>query len=331
MKKFRKIEDRKEWQELLNKVLFKTFFHTLEWEEFLEKNFNWLRFDRYLYKDEVILSLAKYRIFGKEKLISHPFCEYGGPLSLKNEIDGFSFKKDLFENFKNPFKISFHPYLPKYFKNLQLKEPDSSRDAYFIENFDKKTPDQILSSFRKNLRYLIKKTQDKNLVIKRCETKEELQTFYNLYLKTIKKHQSIPYPASFFKFFLENRGEIRLAKFKNKIIAGSLFLFYAGFIHYFLNASHEKFKRLNVNHLILWNQIESWAGKNYQVFDLGGTKRGSSLEIFKRGWGAQRYPIFELRNYLVEKFKQSKLRNIFDFLPTFLIKEFSPYLLKYKL
>src|SRR3989338_9048203 len=102
--KFIKITDKNEWQVLLDKVLFKTFFHFLEWEEFLEKSFKCLKFERYVYNEECLLSLA--RVGGK--LISHPFCEYGGPLPLTEKIDGEFFRRDLFSEFKGCIRISFH-------------------------------------------------------------------------------------------------------------------------------------------------------------------------------------------------------------------------------
>src|SRR3989339_1042598 len=109
--KFSKIDNKQEWQDLLKKVLFKTFFHSWEWEEFLEKNFPWLKFERYNYQNQALLSLARVKIFGKEKLISHPFCEYGGPLPLVDKINAGDFKQDLFSEFKDPIRISFHPRL----------------------------------------------------------------------------------------------------------------------------------------------------------------------------------------------------------------------------
>jgi len=332
MNLFLKIENRNRWKELLEKALFKTFFHSLEWEEFLEKNFDWLRFERYLYKDQLLLSLARYKIFGKERLISHPFCEYGGPLPLRDEIDGREFKKDIFLNFKEPFKISFHPQTPKYFKEFGLKEPDSSRDSYFIENIDKKNEEEIYSSFRKTLRHSIKTAQNQNLEIKVCDNEEELKVFYKLYLKTVKRHKTIAYPFSFFQYFLgSKKAQIVLAKSDKKIIAGSVFLFYDKFLHYFLNASDQNYKEKRANYLILWSQIKGYIGKNYQTFDLGGTGRGSSLEIFKQGWGVKKYPIFELKNFSEAGLKKSKLRNAFGILPSFLLEKISPYFLKFKL
>ena len=329
--KFTKIENKEEWQALLDKVLFKTFFHFLEWEDFLEKNFKWLKFERYLYQDKALLSLARVRVLGKEKLISHPFCEYGGPLPLVENIDGEQFRKDLFLEIKDPTKVSFHPRLLNYFKNF--KGEGNQRTAYFIENFGQKTKEALWQNLRKTTRHEIKKAQDQNLQIKKCETKKEISSFYDLYIKSAKKHRVPAYPFSFFNYFLNSpNSEIILAEHKNKIIAGSVFLFYDKFIHYFLNASDEKYKNLGANHLVLWSQVQNYLGKNFQVFDFGGTRIGSSLETFKRGWGGKEYPIFELTDYLKKsKLRDSKLRNIFGFLPPFLIKKLSPCLLKYKL
>lgn len=316
--KFIKIDNKKEWQDLLNKVLFKTFFHSIEWEEFLEKNFRWLRFERYLYQDQALLSLARVR----GKLISHPFCEYGGPLPLVEEVDGEKFKKYLFSEFQTPLRISFHPHLLDFFQNVTGSDPVTlGRMTYFTEG-----PPNL----RKTTRHEIKKAQNQDLQVKKCAEKKELEDFYNIYIKSAKKHKIPVYPFSFFSYFLDfQNSEILLAKFKDRIIAGSVFLFYDKFVHYFQNAVDEKYKNLGANYLILWNQIQN---KDSRIFDFGGTRIGSSLEIFKKGWGGKEYPIFELSNLPSEnRLRESKLRNIFGLLPPFLIKKLSPHLLKYKI
>lgn len=325
--KFLKINDEKQWQNLLAKSLFKTFFHKPEWEKFLENQFKWLKFEHYYYQNSALLSLARVKILGKEKLVSHPFCEYGGPLFLTSQPDFEEFKKDLFHSFQEPLKINFHPQI------LNLNQIKSQRVTFWLENLQHKTKDQIWSSFRKTLRHSIKKAQKQNIEIKKCANKQALKAFYNLYIKSVKKHQVPAYPFPFFEHFLDSPdSEIILAQYNNKIIAGSVFLFYDKFVHYFLNAADEKHRNLGANYLILWQQIQGCLGKNYQVFDFGGTRINSSLEVFKRGWGGKEYSISELTNYSQkDKLRDSKLRIIFGFLPSFLIKKLSPYLLKYKL
>jgi hypothetical protein len=332
MQSFRKIEDKKEWKELLGRALFKTFFHELEWEEFLEREFKWLKFERFLYKEDVLISFAKYKIRGKERLVSHPFCEYGGPLPLKSSIDGSQFKKDLFNEFRSSFKIKIHPMLTSYFIGFGLKEPHSVIDTYLIDSISTKSQEEVFASFRKTLRHSIKKSESHTIEIKECETEAELADFYGLYLKTCKKNKTIAYPLSFFKYFLNSDySNIVLAKKDKKVIAGSIFLYYDGYIHYYLNTSDKRHRYLRTNYLILWTKIRNSLLNKYKIFDLGGTGRGSNLEVFKTGWGAKRYPVFELKNYQSDGFKKSKLRNLYSLLPISLVKKISPSLLKYKL
>ena len=319
--KFLKIDDEQQWQALLTKTLFRTFFHNPEWESFLESQFKWLKFEHYNYQDRALLSLA--RINGK-KLISHPFCEYGGPLPLVDKIDGGEFKQDLFSEFKDPMRISFHPQILNYLQNDHKAILDfSGRVSYWVEgSFD----------LRKTTRHEIEKAGANKLQIEKCRDLKDLQNFYDLHIKSAKKHCIPAYPFSFFEYFTGSPdSEIILAKKDGRVVAGSIFLFYDKFSHYFQNAVDEKYKNLGANYLILREQINKSLAKN-QVFDFGGTRIGSSLEVFKKGWGGKEHPIFELKNYREESsLRQSKLRNIFNWLPPFLIKKLSPSLLRYKL
>lgn len=329
MSKYQKIENQEQWQKLLDGALFKTFFHKLEWENFLEQQFKWLKFERYNYQDKLLLSLARAKIGRKEKLISHPFCEYGGPLLLHKEIDFEQFKKDLFEQFKEQVKISFHP---KNCPRTGLGQLKSGRNTYFIEDFDKKSEEQLWQGLRKTLRHSIRKAEKSGMEIKECADKKELKDFYKLYLKIAKKNKAPAYPFCFFEYFLgADDVEIVLAKYNSKIIAGSIFLFYDKFIHYFINASDKKYRNICPNYLIIWEQIKKYLGKDIQVFDFGGTREDSPLAIFKRGWGGSTYPILELKNYQEKPGKKHGLaRKIWGNLPIAAIKLLSPHMLKYK-
>lgn len=322
--KFLKIVDKKEWQNLLSKVLFKTFFHNLEWEEFLEKQFNWLKFERYIYKNDCLLSLARV----DKKLISHPFCEYGGPLPLVEKIDGLAFQKDLFEEFKIPLKISFHPKLLDYFKGYD--DNQSQRETYLLEQIQSLNPENIGD---RNRRRAVKTAQESGLTCQKCEKIDDLKTLYNFYVKSLKKHRALVYPFSFFEFFFQNpNAEILLVKKEKKIVGGNIFLFYDKIIHSFLCGFDEKYRKLGAHSLVLWLEFRRKQKEGFKAFDFGATKKSSSLSNFKSRWGAKPYPVFELKNYTGSpRLKDSFLRDVWSYLPSFLIKKLSPHLLKYKL
>lgn len=326
--KFTKITDKNQWQGLLDKVLFKTFFHFWEWEEFLESQFKWLKFERYLYdKNTLLLSLARVG----NKLISHPFCEYGGPLPLVSKIDGRVFQKHLFEEFRTPFKISFHPKLLDYFEGMEF--PENQRETYLFENLDSKTAEDLWRSMDRNRHRAIKMAESHGFEIKRCQSPEDLRKLYTLYIKNLKKHKTPAYPFSFFEFFLKNhKAEIVLVKKDDELAGGNIFLFYDKIIHSFLCGFDKKYKNLGAHSLVLWEEIKKAGKVGFPTFDLGATRKDSLIGDFKERWGARSFAIYELKNYSAEsKLRESKLRTIYGLLPAFLIKKLSPYLLKYKL
>jgi len=312
MRNFQKI-DKKEYIELFNKALFKTFFHSLEWHEFLEKKFSWLKFEYYLYKNSSLFVLGRVG----NKLISLPFCEYGGPLLLKENLGDFN--KDVLKEFKN-IKIKFHP------KVFNKGESDILTHWIDLKSITEK---ELFNSFRKTLKHSIKNA-NKDIKIKKCSNLKELKQFYNLYVKNLKRKKTIPYPYFVFKF-LFNKSDMLLAWYKGKIICGNLFLHYDKFVHYFFSASDVKYKKLGASYLVLWGKIKSLIGKDV-IFDFGAAPKGSSLEIFKLGWRGKEYPIIQLGTKRSEEnLRSSRLRNIYGLLPRVIIKKISPYLIKYRL
>jgi len=328
MKNFKKIK-KSEVKQLLNKALFKTFFHSLEWQDFLEEEFKWLKFEYWLYKkDEALL------IFGKigDKLISLPFCEYGGPLLFKEKVDFEEFKKDVLKEFDN-IKIKIHPQilLMCEAKLHTLRELASPISTYWI-NLKDKSEKELLSSFRKTLRHSIKNSQKSGLRVEKCENTRDLKAFYNLCVANLKRKKTVPYPFSVIKFLYNSPvSELLLFKHKEKVIAGDMFLSYGKFVHYFISASDYKYRNLGANYLILWEKIKNLVDKDI-TFDLGASPKGSALEIFKRGWRGKEYPILQLGIKRSEEgLRLSKLRNIYGLLPNFVIKKLSSYLIKYRL
>jgi len=83
---FRTINNKSDWEQLLSQASFHTFFHNPLWEAHLENTFSWMRFEHYVWRDQALLSVARCRYLGKEKVVSHPFCEYGGAATNRQGI-----------------------------------------------------------------------------------------------------------------------------------------------------------------------------------------------------------------------------------------------------
>jgi hypothetical protein len=319
MKNFRKI-NKEEYKKFLDKALFKTFFHSPEWQEFLEKEFKWLKFEHYLYKNQVLLSFGRVG----DKLISLPFCGYGGPLPLKENPNIEQFEKDVLKEFEN-IKIKFHP-------RIKPGNSDSEVSTHWVEDLKNLNADDLFASFRKTLRYSIKNAENQGMEIKKCYNLKELERFYDLYLINLKRKKTIPYPINIFKFLFNcPNAEILLAIYREKIIAGDLFVHYDKFVHYLFSAADYKYRNLGPSYLILWEKMKSLCGQD-KIFDLGAAPKGSDLEIFKKGWRGKEYPILQIGTKRSEEgLRSSKLRKIWGLLPNFVVRKFSSFLIKYRL
>lgn len=333
--KFLKVENREEWTKLLDRVLFRTFFHLLDWEDFLEKEFKWLKFERYIWSasgGQALISLARIKVGKKEKLVSHPFCEYGGPLPLVAQIDGRQFSQDILEYFKNTsLKISFHPKLLDYFHDLPATETE--RETYFFENLDTLSASAIWDKLDRNRRRSINAAKEQGFEVVKCKNSSELKELYDLYVQNLKRHKALPYPFSFFNlFFLHPRAEIMIVKSRDSIVGGNIFLFYDKMAHSFLCGFRETDKKQGAHSLALWEEIQKAKDVGFSILDLGGTRKGTGIGDFKSRWGAKAHHIYELKNYSsASRLKKSFIRDLWSFMPISLIKILSPHLLKYKL
>ncbi len=256
-------------------------------------------------------------MLGKEKIVSHPLCEYGGPLPLKEGVDYSRAENDFIKEFGSSARMRFHPYV--------RAGSTGNLSTFWIENYSKKTVDDLWRGLRKTLRQEIRSGEGQDIYIEDCGSKVELKQFYGIYLDTVRRHKNIPLPFAVFKFLYDGAvdADILLAKKDGRVLGGSAFLFYKPFIHYFLSANDREFKKYNIGHLILWSAMQSYKNnEGYDYFDLGGTRKGSSLEIFKRGWGTKEYLIHEIGGS-GKGSTNSSWRNILGLIPPPFMKRFA--------
>lgn len=332
---FREIKDRGEWQGLLSQALFQTFFSQVEWEDFLVKQFKWLSFEHYQYKDELLLSLAKVGRSDNARFVSYPFGEYGGFLPQKNNLNIERFAQEMLSCFGEA-RVKLHPALWQ-FCSAPSPKADWLRPnlrSFWLEGLDKKSQAEVFSSFRKTLRHSIIKSQSNGLVWRECSSEKELNDFYRLYIKTTKRKATVAFPYDFFVHFYQNNNRVKivLVFFQDKLINGAVFLFYDKFVHYFIGANDEHYQRLGGNYLLLWQEIKNNLSKDIEVFDFGASAPGSSLEVFKSGWGGAFQEIYEITNSPQSSISHSKTaRKLWGLLPGRAIECLSPYLIKFTL
>lgn len=142
---------------------------------------------------------------------------------------------------------------------------------------------------RNCIRYAIKHGVD----VAPAETREERQTFYEIYSTWCASKNTHCYPfATEERAFNEGVSNRRLflARDSGKIIAGSVFRFFpGGLIEYSRNSSLPEYQILKPNDLLVWRAVEWACEEGFTLLSMGGSHR------FLREFGGAMVPIIRYR------------------------------------
>lgn len=253
---------------------------------------------------------VKSMLFGN-RLISLPFCEYGGPF-LRPDV--------------KPEKI---PEVAKRLLNaandlaaklsvdyIELRHPPIASESVFIgrgyNKFQSYVTFQInltrekmhaWASLNKKTRNAVRKSQKSGLQVEDVNEPDQLNSYYTLYLQTQKRLGSPPHSDKLFQnlfsaFSANKRMRMILAMHQGKPVAGITLSLSGNSIFWWNNVSDMKHRNLNPTNLLLWNTIEWGIENGYKTMDLGRTRKFSTIYDFKRRWGGEEEPLIDYVRFL---------------------------------
>jgi hypothetical protein len=281
-----------EWDDLVLDTESYSFFHCRAWAEVLNHSYSYKPYYFALFSGPRILGLIpvleiKSLLTGKRG-VSLPFSDFCEPIILeKNRF------KELFEGVINVGNKFGWRYLEirgggRWFDNVRPSSQYLGHRIALNGNID-----QLLSDCRKSTQRNIKKALKAGVECETVQSISAVKEFFHLNCITRKRHGLPPQPFSFFKniyhyIIAKNLGNIVLASYKNRIIAGAVFFHFGNKAIYKFGASEIEYQHLRANNLIMWNAIKWYSQNGYQVFDMGRTETNNNgLNQFKSGWGTQ--------------------------------------------
>lgn len=162
---------------------------------------------------------------------------------------------------------------------LELRKPEEE----IFKNFHPKTRYNIKLAERKKVRILLMTNESKTI-----------REFYKLVQKTSKRNKLHPYPEEYYRKMLEIKGkdlksELFLAKYKNKVIAGNIIIFFGQRATYLHGASDYKYRALMAPHFLQWRQIMEAKKRGCKEYDFWGIDetRWPGLTRFKKSFGGR--------------------------------------------
>ncbi|MHA1380882.1 MAG: lipid II:glycine glycyltransferase FemX [Candidatus Helarchaeota archaeon] len=283
----------KRWQSFIKKSSLATIFHHPAWIQLLDKCYGYHSFIFALVNsdNQIVAGMPFTKVNSSltgRRWVSLPFTDYCQALYYNYE----EFSK-LIEYLIYYYNIGAIPKLEV--RGELLANPlIYSYSGYVIHKLKLDSNiKKIVNNFSHMHQRNIKIAQKKGLYIEWGNKEKHIQAFYNLHLQT-RRHQGAPIqPLKFFKLLKDiildqGLGFILLARYKDKYLAGAIFLTWRNMLIYKYGASCRKELKFRPNNFIFYNAIRWGCENGYTLFDMGRTKiTNIGLRNFKNGWGSE--------------------------------------------
>ncbi len=156
---------------------------------------------------------------------------------------------------------------------------------------------EVTSRFASSVRRAIRKGEKSALVTRMDCSRAAVLEFYELHVRTRRRHGIPPQPLSFFLNIHESilkpgRGFLVLARRESKPVAAAVFFQWGKNALYKFGASDETLQEFRGNNIVIWEGIRFLVQQNAESLHFGRTSLDNNgLRQFKLSWGAEEKPI----------------------------------------
>ena len=150
--------------------------------------------------------------------------------------------------------------------------------------------EHLFARFAGSVRRAIRRALKMGVTTEITGSLESLSLFYDLHLRTRRRHGLPPQPMRFFRsiheeFMKNGLGFVVSARSASRPIAAAVFLRLGGKALYKYAASDERYQELRGNDLVMWEGIKFLAPEGVRTLHLGRTSfEDEGLRRFKLGW-----------------------------------------------
>jgi FemAB-related protein (PEP-CTERM system-associated) len=278
-----------------------TLFHLIAWKRAIEREFGFE--SRYLLAENngqihgvLPLFFSSNWVQGRT-LISTPFAVYGGICS-DNATASLALRE-----------AACRTATEESVNYLELREPHRALGEGFLTKelyvtFEQqlpRDPEQLLRTFPKDTRYMIRKGQKSGL--RSVDAGAQLDTFYEIYAQSVRNLGTPVFSKSFFQILLDEFGEaaeILTVWNASKAIAAVLSFRFRDAILPYYGGSLLEGRRFAANNFMYWEVFRNACERGFKTFDFGRSKVGTGSYFFKTQWNMRERPL-PYQFYLVRR------------------------------
>jgi lipid II:glycine glycyltransferase (peptidoglycan interpeptide bridge formation enzyme) len=278
-----------DWDSFVVQFPNHTVFHSSAWARVLQKSYNYTAC-YFAVSDNTSLSAALPLMeirspFTGKRGVSLPFTDSVSSLTRNAGNAEHLFQEAVQHGQKAGWKYIELRDAGKFAADQKLFGRYCTHDLDLIPGEQK-----LYNNLRNSTRRNIKTAQKQGVRIHISRSADCLKEFCRLNCITRKKHGVPPQPDKFFQkvhehLLLKNQGFVALAMYRQKPIAGAVYLHFGKSALFKYGASHPDYLFLRPNNLVMWEAIRWYAGRGFRTMNFGRTDpENKGLLQFKHGW-----------------------------------------------
>ena len=280
------LENPQEWDNLMQRCPDSVAFHSIAWMDSLNSSFKQLTPIYLLIKqDETIIGGIPSFVFepipGIKLWNSMPWNLVGGPQIVNSvDVNTTSLISTMNEYISSISRANGWCELSwtlsgTYFdKNKNpLTEMGYECKERFTHILNTNTSiDSIWNAYNKRVRGAVRKAEKSGVEVKDTDNHQDLKTFYEMYIKTIKRLGGTPKPLTLMQSLLKyGIANLTIATYSDTIIAGLLYLYFNKTVTLWCEASIPEFLNYRPNNAIFHHIIKLACREGYEYVDFGAS------------------------------------------------------------
>ncbi|MEW7291831.1 GNAT family N-acetyltransferase [Aquimarina sp. 2304DJ70-9] len=335
------IEEKVEWQNLLNMVEYYDFYHTYDYHQLSKAPDEKPILIKYEDKGNVIgLPLLLRKIFDTDYYDVTSVYGYAGPLcsTINSSFNNLDFASQLNQFFREKKVVSVFSRLNPFIKNQEivLKGLGDLVQLGTIVNIDLTQDIDIQRSvFSKTTKRYINKGR-KLCSVRLSNSKEDISTFMELYYENMDRVQAKKnyyFTEDYFNYFINSsdfKTDVLLATYNetNEIISAAMMVKTNNIIQYHISGTRDDYLYLTPIRILIDEMRIKGTSENYKYFNLGGGLGGAEDSLFRfKSSFSKDYRDFKVWKYIVNRevydqltSQYTDLDNETDFFPLYRAK-----------
>jgi len=281
----------REWDDAISAHPDATIFHSTAWARVLVDTYGHRPCYVQISLNGGLLALVPMMevqsVLTRSRGICLPFSDYCAPLTFSgfgHELVTQKLQQIAHERCWSYFELRSHSIVP-------VNTPAS--ESYYGHFLDLRIgPEALISNFSSSVKRAVRKAQRSGLNVSIQSSPDAMAQFYELHVRTRRRHGVPPQPRSFFiniqrHLLNPGFGFIVLVECQKDPIAAAIFFRLGRHAIYKFGASDERLQELRANNLAMFEGIRYLAEGGAETLHFGRTdKENEGLRRFKLSWGA---------------------------------------------